>query len=148
MAPRNAESHVVLLLEAGKVLGTSQVDIGRRIGVSRRTMTRWMRNPSCLVPLHAQALARAVYPVDPALAARCARVGETTLEALGLEVPTPRDPPRHHADAVVCAAAEALDASPRAVRPVLLAAVRKAREVGLTVEQLERLLAPPARAEK
>jgi len=52
-------------------------------------------------------------------------------------------PPRVLA-AVVCAAAEAMDASPRAVRPALLAAVRVAREVGLTLADLESLLASGA----
>ena len=45
------------------------------------------------------------------------------------------------ADAVVCAAAEALDTSPRLVRPALLAALRCAREAGLTVATLEAALA-------
>ncbi|MDP9001553.1 MAG: hypothetical protein M3O46_15745, partial [Myxococcota bacterium] len=38
-------------------------------------------------------------------------------------------------DAVVCAAAEALDVSPRAVRPALLAAFARASELGLTLER-------------
>jgi MoxR-like ATPase len=47
-------------------------------------------------------------------------------------------------DAIVCAAAEALDASPRAVRGALLAAFACAREAGLPVETVEKALAPPA----
>ena len=45
-------------------------------------------------------------------------------------------------DVVVCAAAEALDVSPRAVRPALLAAFQRAREAGLTLEQVEKALSP------
>jgi hypothetical protein len=43
-------------------------------------------------------------------------------------------------DAVVCAAAEALNVPPPAVRPALLAAFRRAREVGLRLEDVERVL--------
>jgi transcriptional regulator with XRE-family HTH domain len=52
----------------------------------------------------------------------------------------PRVAPQNLVDAVVCAAAEALDVSPRVVRPGLLAAIRCAREVGLTVEEMEAAL--------
>ena len=41
---------------------------------------------------------------------------------------------------MVCAAAEAMGAAPPAVRPVLLVAFRRAREVGLNVEEVERAL--------
>jgi UDP-N-acetylmuramyl pentapeptide synthase len=40
-------------------------------------------------------------------------------------------------DAIVCAASEAADVSPRAMRPGLVAAIRCAREVGVTLEQIE-----------
>jgi hypothetical protein len=43
---------------------------------------------------------------------------------------------------VLFAAADAADASPRQLRPVLYATVRRARELGLTLEALERALAP------
>jgi hypothetical protein len=43
-------------------------------------------------------------------------------------------------EAVVCAAADAMDESPRRVRPALLAALQRARRMGLTVEAMERAL--------
>ena len=43
-------------------------------------------------------------------------------------------------DAVVCAAAEAMQVVPQNVRPALLAAFACARELGLTLEDVERVL--------
>jgi hypothetical protein len=95
-----------------------------------------------------QALARSVYPHDAALASEIAAHSGATLESLGLVAATPAAPAfddrqtRLFVDAVVCAAAEALDVSPRAVRGVLHAAFARARETGLSIDVLERALAP------
>jgi hypothetical protein len=43
-------------------------------------------------------------------------------------------------DAVVCAAAESVQVAPQNVRPALLAAFSCARELGLTVQDVERVL--------
>jgi hypothetical protein len=49
--------------------------------------------------------------------------------------------PRHLAvDAVVCVASEALGAVPSAVRGPLLAAFRRARELGLSCDEVEQAL--------
>jgi hypothetical protein len=48
--------------------------------------------------------------------------------------------PPHLVDTVVCAAAEALGVPPPAVRPALLAAFQRAREVGLTTEDVEQAI--------
>ena len=48
------------------------------------------------------------------------------------------------AHGVVCVAAEAMDLSPRALRPALFAAFKHARELGLTMDAMETALAPPA----
>jgi len=92
-----------------------------------------------------------VYPVDAALAAEIAAAGGTTLEALGVlppppppapapPPPVPVTPPDRVVDAVVCAAAEAMQVMPQAVRPAVLAAFACARELGLTVDGVERVL--------
>jgi hypothetical protein len=47
------------------------------------------------------------------------------------------------ADAVVCAAAEALDVSPRVIRSVLHTAFVRASETGLSVDAIANALAPP-----
>ena len=51
-------------------------------------------------------------------------------------------------DAVVCAAAESMDVSPRPVRRALLAACRRALEVGFTLESLDAALAASLGASK
>jgi len=142
-----------LLRRASLALGVSAVELGDMFGVSRRSVSRWMREGTWLVENRATALAKMVHPRDRVIAARLAEIAGQTLVSLGLEAPPPQSPltvalassPAAGAkllDAVVCAAAEAMDASPRAVRPALLAAVRCAREVGLTLEAMEEMLAP------
>ena len=94
-----------------------------------------------------EALARHVFAVDPKLAAEIAESAGTTLAALGLGVappppppvlapPAPRALPASVVDSVVCAAAEAMDRMPREVRPALMAAFARARELELSVEQV------------
>jgi hypothetical protein len=136
----------VLLYDAQVALSTSQEGVGRVMGVSRRTMSRWVASQlPTLIPAHAEPLVRAVYPADAALAERIAAVGGLTLKALGLEAPSEMldaATGRTRADAVVCAAAEALDGSPLAPRRALIAAVRRARQLGLSLEALETYLTP------
>lgn len=151
-------NHPQILETVAYVLRTSLTEVGRGIGVSRRTLTRWKRNPRCMIPLHLQRLARLVHPTDPVLAAQIAAVDGKTLADLGLAAPLAGtapteasvagarevDPKQHLVDAIVCAAAEALDASPRAVRPALVAAFRRARETGLSLADVESRLEPSA----
>ena len=90
-------------------------------------------------------LAAAVFPRDPQLAAQLAQAAGATLQQLGLvpASPAPAPPmakPPHLVDTVVCAAAEALGVPPPAVRPALLAAFQRAREVGLTTEDVEQAI--------
>jgi hypothetical protein len=89
-------------------------------------------------------LAAEVYPLDAELAAKLAKEAATTLEEMGVVTPVPPPPPPapppYLTETVVCAAAEALNVPPPAVRPALLAAFRRAREVGLKVEDVEEAL--------
>jgi hypothetical protein len=98
-----------------------------------------------------QDMARLVYPVDATLAGEIAAASGTTLQALGLlpppapvapaaPPPPPAGPPDRVVDAVVCAAAEAMQVMPQSVRPAVLAAFACAKELGLTVEAVERVL--------
>jgi transcriptional regulator with XRE-family HTH domain len=146
MDPRQ---HGEILIRAGVALRKSQGEMGQLLGVSRRTISRWTSRGTTFIPSQARDLAAALLPVDRALAVRAAALHGETLVSLGLEKPppppapaVPAEPPGHLVDAVVCAAAEALDASPRAVRPALLAAFRRARELALKVEHVERALDP------
>jgi hypothetical protein len=140
---------------AQKVLGTNQRAFAERMGVSRRTAQRWSDHG---VPAYELSkLARLVYPHDPAMAAEAAAYAGTTVEALGLlpppppapplappppplPPPPPPPPPDGVVDAVVCAASDAMDMMPRDVRAGLLAAFARAREIGVSVEHVEKAL--------
>jgi hypothetical protein len=130
---------------ARQALGTTQEELGERLGVSRRTSQRWSGSgvPSYYLP----ELARLVHPHDPVLAGEIAQAAGMTLKAAGIVLPPPpppapppAPPPDGVVDAVVCAAAEAMEMMPKEVRPGLLAAFARAKEVGLTVDVVERAL--------
>jgi hypothetical protein len=139
----------VLLTLAQQALGLTQEELGELVGVSRRTVSRWLSDGTVLTDSQGSTLARAVYPANASLAAQIAASGGTTLERLGIvqppkpvEPPKPPPPPPRLVEVVVCAAAEALDASPRTVRPAVIAAFEAARDVGLDVEGVVRSLRP------
>jgi hypothetical protein len=148
---------------ARQSLGVTQNKLGEMLGVSRRTAQRYAKhgiNSYYLPPL-----ARLVHPRDADLARDIALAGGTTPEALGLVPPPPAPPalspppppapplPASVVDAVVCAAADAMNLLPRDVRPGLLAAFVCAGEVGLSIADAERALRaklapPPSSREK
>jgi hypothetical protein len=135
------------------------VGLGAMFGVARRTAQRWSQSG---VPFyHLPELAKYVHPHNAALAAEIALSAGTTLEALGLVKPQPAPlapspgatagpiapAPAMAApvaaglvEAVVCACADAMDLSPRQVRPGLHAAFAVAAEMGLDVQSVERWL--------
>jgi DNA-binding XRE family transcriptional regulator len=145
--PQRSLGH--LLSDARNKLSMSQRTFGPALGASHRTATRWDAGHAYPAPWELRKLAELLVPVDTALAAEAAaHIGET-LESLGLVAPSPpptaaprSTPPEDLVDVVVCAAAEASDVSPRAMRSLLHVAFRRARQVGLTVEQVEQALAP------
>jgi hypothetical protein len=135
----------VLLDQTRRALLVSQNELSARLGVSRRTGQRWNQGKGPYgTDLHR--MAGMVFPVDAALAAEIAEAGGTTLEALGVLPPPPPAPappvapPDRVIDAVVCAAAEAMQMAPQNVRPALLAAFTSAKDLGLTVDDVERVL--------
>jgi hypothetical protein len=154
MALQPTGPHGTFLTRAGFALDMSQGELGALLGVSRRTVSRWVAaGDPLLLPSQAVTLVRALHPRDRALAERVAVQHGLSLEGLGLvaNAPSPvpaATPVAHLVDTVVCAAAEVLDASPRAVRPAILAAFERARAVGLTMaaaeDALRASLAPPA----
>jgi transcriptional regulator with XRE-family HTH domain len=141
----------VLLQQVRSTLVLSQNGLAAAVGVSRRTGQRWSqgRGPGAY---DLRAIARLVFPADASLAAELAEATGTTLVALGLLPPpapaaAPPAPavPDRVIDAVVCAAAEALQVMPQAARPAVLAAFVCARELGLSVADVERVLVGRAR---
>ena len=149
-----------LLAEARRTLLLNQEQLANVIGSSKRTVQRWETSRSTPYPSDPAKVAALVFPHDAELAAEIAASFGQTLESLGIVVPpppplpppapAPAGPPpmpRHLAvDAVVCVASEALGAVPGAVRGVLLAAFRRARELGLSCDEVEQALDASATA--
>ena len=151
-----------LLVQAQHALVYSQTELGQLVGVSRRTVWRWQGGQSS--PDHRELLTiiGKVHAVNVPLATRLAAAIGATLESLGV-VPPPKaiekpadkagplaDPVQRRAfvDAVVCAAAEALDVSPRVVRRALAIAVARARETGVSLDVLGETLSRQAPQKK
>jgi len=146
-----------------QALGTTQAGLGESIGISRRTAQRWAKHGGMLLEGDMMNLARRVYACNAELAAVLASALGSTLEGLGIvsPPPPPLPPPAPPApppplptgvvDAVVCAAAEAMELTPRAVRRGLHAAFARAQEIGLTLDTVVQVLAaslPPAERSK
>jgi transcriptional regulator with XRE-family HTH domain len=116
-------------------MGLSQEELGRAIGISRRTAVRWTARGT---PPHAfPDLARMVQPHDPDLAAEIAAVAGITLE----DPSALPEGASAFVDSIVCAAADAISVTPAAIRPALLAALVRAREMQISLFVLERVLA-------
>jgi transcriptional regulator with XRE-family HTH domain len=148
--PRLTFGH--MLVVARQALQMSQREFGPALGASHRTASRWDAGNAQPTESQLRSLVQLLAPVNPELATEAAaHIGET-LENLGLAPYAPQPAVSATAetlrsakdlvDIVVCAAAEAADTSPRTMRPVLYVAVRRARQVGLTLEQIEQALAP------
>jgi len=143
-----------LLVAAQSALQESQAGLGSVMGVSRKTIGWWQSGRTMPAPFQVQALARVVHAVNPALAGKLAAASDTTLAALGLDDPASDAPqvplgPRALGDLLVCAATEAYGPGPRAMRAALLAALARAKELGLGVEQASSALrSEPQTAER
>jgi len=151
--PRFRDPHV-LMAKAQSVLRITQAELGALAGSSKRTAQRWAAGQAPVYEWHLAKLAGHVHPHDAALAAEIAAAAGETLESLGIVEPPPPPPPapppgppppppmpRHlAADAVVCVAAEGMGLAPGAVRGALVAAFRRARELGLSLAEVEQAL--------
>lgn len=129
------------------LLGISQRKLGDLMGVSSRSIIRYYKGGATLLPSTYEALARAVHPKDPSFAAYLATFTGKTLVQMGLErppapPPPPLPPPRpmptreHLVDSILCVAADALQTTPRAMRPGVTAALQRMIAVGLTAEEV------------
>jgi hypothetical protein len=116
--------------------------MGKLLGCSKRTVQRWAAGQAHPDAEQLATLARRVYPEDAGLAAELAAAADQTLESLRLVKPAPSASAAEsaRADAVVCAGADAVDTTPSVVRAILLAALRRARELGLAAEEVEKAL--------
>jgi hypothetical protein len=140
MSPPAVHDTIALVLQAGKAGGMRPSRLADHLGISRRTMTRWIAHRNAYVsPTKWAALARLAYANDPALAATLAGRAGSTIEALGITPPPPPPPsvtPADLANLVVHAAAEAANLPPQAVRPIIATALEKAAALGLSVDAM------------
>lgn len=137
MLPPTLDEIPVFLMEARRTLHLSQEQLGQIMGLSKRTIIRMEQGRSTPIPSQYERVARVLYPKDAALAGHYAAAAGTTLEAMGLVTAAPAPDPaasKPMADSIVCVAAEAMDASPRAVRPALVAAFERMRSLGIGVD--------------
>jgi len=143
-----------MLVLTQRALGLSQTELGSLVGVTRRTIIRWMRSGPIIPPVSLRPLVAAAHAEDPALGHALALAFGETLESMGVQVPpalapavppAPQSPPiapGHLADSIVCAAAEAAGLTPQAIRPALVAAFERAAAVSLSVDEVRAALAP------
>jgi len=142
------DSPLGVIYEARRTLGLWQnVDLARFLGVSTRTVRRHAGSAGIPLGNHHAKLARALYPVNPELAAKFARACRLDLVELGI-APKPSQPPparpaatREHALLALCNAADALNLTPRAARPLLANILAHAHALGVELGGLAKLVA-------
>ena len=147
-----------LVARAQRLLGVSNEALGALAGLSRRTVTRWYAKHSPVTAISLGDLAPHVYPHDAALASEMHDIAAAFAARLHLPAPPPLPSPPEAAipeatralftGAVVLAACDAMASAPRVGRAGIAAAVKKARELGLTLEDLDAGLSPPSKPRK
>ncbi len=158
-----------LLWRLQTTLHMTQKQLGELMGCSSRTIIRYYKRGGFLLPSTYSKLAKACQPHDPTLAAYLAAhagmsldelahgkvpqlPGPATSPSAAPPIPPPFPPPParpypatpHMSDSVVCAGAEAMQCTPQAMRPGLVASLRRIVALGMTAEQaLEGMLGEP-----
>jgi transcriptional regulator with XRE-family HTH domain len=154
-----AESLPLLITRAMRTLSLSQEALGQRVIASRKTVGRWQTGMSTPGVKTMAEIADLVVPHDRELAlalvdqfnATSSPAFQVPRERFLPEVPPaakPKPVEPHKIEAVLFAAADAVDQSPRAVRAVLHAAFTRAAELGVTPTEVADFLAPRARPSK
>jgi hypothetical protein len=162
------------VFQAQHRLALNNRELAQLAGTSLRTVERWTSARSLPYPDHITRIAAAVHAVDPAVAAHLAALIGQSLESLGLvqappapavaapalaivEAPLPAPDPAIAVvaslapvlvESIVAAAAEALESTPRSVRPAVLAVIERAKATRLSLDDILGVLrpAPPAPA--
>jgi hypothetical protein len=147
MRPPQGRPVAQLVADARRVHVGSLEEFSTAVLSSKRSVQRWQVGTVRPSDHQLAAMARLVHPMHPALAGEIAAAAGETLESLELQESEPPAPPQHPpmprpltVDAVVCAAADASDVPPSAVRGMLLAAFRRARELSLATDEVEQAL--------
>ena len=139
------EKFGVALLALRESLGLAQEAFGSRIGVSRRTLTRWEAHGE-LPPVAQRKHIATAFPEAPA-ELRAALVASLDLggdfEAM-VAGPGSLEPAPDALDSALLAMAEQLDMGPGRLRGALLGFLRRVQESGLPIEAACALIGPPA----
>jgi DNA-binding XRE family transcriptional regulator len=173
------KSRTELFIRARYAMGMSQRELGDALRVSQRTVARQESGQSHVYDHQLHEIAALLHPRDPALARELAQAGGKTLEELGIVAPVPPPPPPQPpparvqappaaplappppvvpthmlVDAIVYAAAEALEAvardgagpgALRGARAAVVAAFVRTRDLGLDAHEVAEALAPRVR---
>jgi hypothetical protein len=165
-----------LLYRLQTTLNMNQKELAGLMGCSSRTIIRYYQRGGLLLPSTYAKLAKACQPHDPTLAAYLAAHAGMSIEQLAggkpvlLPEPAPAPSPaaapllpapgalpasrpapssRLMADSVVCAGAEAMQCTPQAMRPSLMAALERVVALGMSAEEaLEAMRPAPEKPEK
>jgi hypothetical protein len=139
------------LTRAQVALLMNQEQFGLLLGTSKRTVQRWSAGRSFPTFKQIATAAAAVHPRNAGIAAELAELLGHTLESLGIVKPAPPPAPSSAwspdevrsfaAEAVVSAAADALQLSPQAVRPAVFAMLERAKAARMTIDDLLTALA-------
>jgi DNA-binding XRE family transcriptional regulator len=122
-----------IVARAHMAVGGSQKQFAAKLGLSRRTFTRWIAGESSPSWEQLVEIVRMVHPRDAVLAAHIAGNMEETLESLGVTPPTTPSPSLVE---VVSAAAESQGLPASAVQAALVAALTRANELDLGIEDV------------
>ena len=145
-------SNVALILKAMTELQLNQQGLAELIGVSVRTLQRNIAFGGLTRQAHYERLVQALHARNPALAADIAASVNSSLPQLGVHTPATALPPpkatRAHAEAVVCAAADAMALVPRDARPAVAAIFSRVVELEVDLPSLVALLIEPQAAPK
>jgi hypothetical protein len=150
MVRNSARSLPYLLQRALSTLDIHGKDLAAALHVSPRTMSRWRSGTHRPTRDQLHALVRSVHPRDAALASEiAAAMGEALSTIVPAPPPTvaPVDELYNRVDGLVCAAAEAMNVPPAAVRPALAAAFGRARAMQMSLDAIATALTS-ARATK
>jgi hypothetical protein len=131
---RNPTKKLAALVTRGlSAARLSHVQAASILGVSPRTISRYISGRSAPTPALLEDLALVVAPLNSAIAGELAA-------AAGVNLPTKTDDGARFVDVVICAMASAMNVSPNVVRPGLLAAYESATELGLSFDTIATVL--------
>lgn len=149
---------------AKNALTMSNLDLANALGAGRKTVGKWTMGRGSPAPAAIDALATLLLPVNAGLALELVRAHNAALShgspyilpetpylppappPAPAPAPAPAPPvatPADLVDAMVCAACEAADVAPKAMRAALAAAFTRAQRLGLDVAQVVTVLVPP-----